>query len=73
MGERTVNDPVAFLHEASRTLGASTDTHELADLTCQLVQRLLGADAVEVQLAESSFRCGDAATGPADDPSSRRQ
>ena len=66
MGERTVNDPVAFLHEASRTLGASTDTHELADLTCQLVQRLLGADAVEVQLAESSFRCGDAATGPAD-------
>ena len=60
-----MNEPVAFLHEASRTLGASTDTHELADLTCQLVQRLLGADAVEVQLAESSFRCGEA-DGPAD-------
>src|SRR3954468_12571938 len=40
----------------SRELGATVDTHELGDLTCRLVCRFLGADAVELQTAESTYR-----------------
>src|SRR4051794_41804897 len=45
-----------MLADASRELGATVDTHELGDLTCRLVARFLGADAVELQTTESTYR-----------------
>ena len=62
--ERSAGD-VGFLHEATRALADSTDTHELSDLAVRLVARLLKAEAVELQLPESSYRCGES-RGPAD-------
>ncbi|MDQ1396598.1 MAG: diguanylate cyclase [Acidimicrobiaceae bacterium] len=55
-----------MLHEASTELGATTDTHELADLTCRWVARLLDADAVELEMPEATFRYSEVAnTSPA--------
>ena len=50
------NEDLRMLADASRELAATVDTHELGDLTCRLVCRFLGADAVELQTAESTYR-----------------
>ena len=50
------DEDLRLLAEASRELAATVDTHELGDLTCRLVARFLGADAVELQTAQSTYR-----------------
>src|SRR5437899_1475712 len=49
-------EDLRLLAEAAGELGATVDTHELGDLTCRLVARFLGADVVELQTAESTYR-----------------
>ena len=65
LGRRTRD--LGVLQEASAELAGSTDTHELGDLTCRWVARLLQADVVELAMAESTFRYAEEARqGPAD-------
>ena len=65
LGRRTRD--LRVLHEASAELAATTDTHELGDLTCRWVARFLEADVVELAMAESTFRYAEGTRqGPAD-------
>jgi diguanylate cyclase (GGDEF)-like protein len=50
------DEDLRILAEAMTDLGASVDVHELGDLTCRVVARYLGADCVELQTHESTFR-----------------
>jgi diguanylate cyclase (GGDEF)-like protein len=65
LGRRTRD--LRVLQEASAELAASTDIHELGDLTCRWVARFLEADVVELAMAESTFRYAEGVRqGPAD-------
>jgi diguanylate cyclase (GGDEF)-like protein len=49
-------EDLALLADAMVELGRSVDTHELGDATCRIVARYLGADCVELQTPESTYR-----------------
>src|SRR3954452_14185880 len=49
-------EDLALLADATVELAGSVDTHELGDSTCRIVARYLGADCVEVQTSESTYR-----------------
>jgi diguanylate cyclase (GGDEF)-like protein len=50
------DEDLRLLADAMVELGATVDTHDLGDLTCRVVARYLGADCVELQTNESTFR-----------------